>query len=266
MFKLTSVIEQACLDQGATYQLSAKLRMHSPWDESYYISTLAIHPETGSYFTKRLLECPGQNIKDGWVECSGEVQIDDRLGVGGLTDFEFRIKMNNRQNTEDVDIDDISMVFKRGYVEKVLVDTDDARCWGVGSDVHFASSVFYNDHHTNSHTSTISKVEVESDGTYLTLDNSPFIPIISMEESVEYATEMALVSRNVQIKGQDDEGDSQKGGYLQVLHTPDVIQLIQGVEFINMGRYREVDRFVSVYYLRNTTSLLYAFYAYHPFH
>ena len=109
-FKMTSAIEQACLDQGATYQLSAKLRIHTPWDESYYFSILAIHPETGSYFTKKLLECPGQNIKDGWVECSGEVLIDDKVGVGGLTDFELRINMNNNQNKEDVDIDDAQMM------------------------------------------------------------------------------------------------------------------------------------------------------------
>lgn len=33
------------------------------------------------------------------------------------------------------------------------------------------------------------------------------------------------------------------GAYLQVLHTANVPQLISGVEFLNMGRNGEVDRF-----------------------
>ena len=144
-------------------------------------------------------------------------------------------------------MDDLSMVYKRGYMEKVLVDTDDASCYEVGSDIHIHSSTMYNHYYLNSYTATITDVDEKPEGTYLTLNDPPVLPIISYEEDPDFAVDLAFVSRNVLIEGADDEEDSSKGGYLQILHTPDVVQLIDGVEFQNMGRKSEYDRFVSIY-------------------
>ena len=74
------------------------------------------------------------------------------------------------------------------------------------------------------------------------------MPIISYEEEPDYAVELAFVSRNVIIEGADDEGNSEKGGYMQILHTPYIVQTLDGVEFLNMGRKSEHDRFVSILY------------------
>ena len=77
----------------------------------------------------------------------------------------------------------------------------------------------------------------------LQLNEAATLPMISKAENNEYAVEIALLSRNVIIEGKDDEDE--KGGYMQVLHTPGIVQSIQGVEFANMGRMGEADRFVS---------------------
>ena len=55
---------------------------------------------------------------------------------------------------------------------------------------------------------------------------------------------MALLSQNVVIKGSNNEANG-KGGYRQVLHTPNISQTIQGGQFISMGRLGEFDHFVS---------------------
>jgi len=236
-----------CLEKGVIYQLSVKLRIHSYVDESYYFQLRGYKPVQKQWFHKTLLKCPGQKRENDWVTCSGEVMIDHELSVEGLQHYEFRIVFNNQDHRYDIDIDDLSMSYKRGYMEKVLVDTDDVACYERGSDIHIHSSTNYNfgsgGNSFDSYTATITDVDTKPEGTYLTLDEPPIIPVISYEEDPEYAVELAFVSRNVIIEGADDEGNSQKGGYLQILHTPEVVQILDGVEFLNMGRKSEHDRF-----------------------
>jgi len=73
------------------------------------------------------------------------------------------------------------------------------------------------------------------------LSEIPTIPILSTVDSLEFKTDVALLSRNVKIYGA--KGEESKGAYMQVLHTPNISQLVLGVEFVNMGRLSELDRF-----------------------
>ena len=54
--------------------------------------------------------------------------------------------------------------------------------------------------------------------------------------------EVVLLSRNIKIQGTDD-GIASQGGYFQVFHTPGVAQIIEGVEFNNMGQQKGKNRF-----------------------
>lgn len=92
--------------------------------------------------------------------------------------------------------------------------------------------------------SQVANVQVNNDGTAnLQFLDAAILPIISVKDNPDHAAEVALLTRNVKIEG--DEGEDRKGGYMQVLHTEYVAQIVQGVEFVNMGRLGEVDRFVS---------------------
>ena len=91
--------------------------------------------------------------------------IDDDLSHK-LSYFEFRIIFNNGENRFDIDIDDLSMAYKRGYIEKVLVDTDSVSCYEAGSDIHIHSSTMYNNYYSNSFTATITDVDEQPEGTY----------------------------------------------------------------------------------------------------
>lgn len=121
--------------------------------------------------------------------------------------------------------------------------TDDAKCWGVGSEIHVGTSVYYSfASYGNSYNAVIESISDNNDGTSslgLAIDSR--IPIISKSEDDDFAADIALVSRNFKVISGTEE--TQKGAYLQVLHTPDIAQIIEGVEFDGMGRSGEVDRY-----------------------
>jgi hypothetical protein len=164
---------------------------------------------------------------------------------------EWRLYLTNTRDGHlyTIDYDDLSIRFVRGYVDKLLVDSVDASCWGPGSDVHVTTSTFYNGDgapiRPNGYKGNIIAVSDAGDGSNaLQISPAPTLPIVSQSDSTLYAAEVALLSRNVIIEGSNNEANG-KGGYLQVLHTPNVSQTIQGVQFKNMGRLAEVDHFVS---------------------
>ena len=56
--------------------------------------------------------------------------------------------------------------------------------------------------------------------------------------------EVALLTRNFVVVAESDAGDVTKGWHFNIAHTPGQVQSIVGVEFVNMGRKGEVDRYV----------------------
>ncbi len=55
---------------------------------------------------------------------------------------------------------------------------------------------------------------------------------------VDMGVEIALLTRNIIIESEYVEGAAagHDGGYLQVLHTPGVAQVVEGVVFVRMGQ------------------------------
>lgn len=190
-----------------------------------------------------------QSVDDGWVTCSGDFFINEYLSTTSEAYVRMRFFNNRDGGKYDLDYDDISMSYSKGYVDELAVESNDVSCWGIDADVHITSSTYYNYYIENGYTSRIKQVIDNSDGTTsILLKEAMTLPTISKEENDIDAVEVALLSRNVKIEGEIDEDN--KGGYMQVLHTVGIPQVIQGVEFYKMGRRSEVDRFVS-----DTTSL-----------
>lgn len=129
-------------------------------------------------------------------------------------------------------------------VDSLIVNTDDAQCWGVGSEIHVGTSAYYsfNGHVANSFNTVIKSISDNNDGTSsVGLAVSPNIPIVSKAEDEDSAADVALLSRNFKVISGDEE--DKKGAYLQVLHTPGIAQIIEGVKFEGMGRRGEEDRY-----------------------
>ena len=154
------------------------------------------------------------------------------------------IAFYNNEDKDTVDIDNISIRYHKGYVNTLIVSNNTASCWGPGSDVHIGTSTYFNENKLkpNGYTGVIDSIEDNFDGTLkIKLSEIPTIPILSTVYSLEFKTDVALLSRNVKIYGA--KGEESKGAYMQVLHTPNISQLVFGVEFFNMGRLSELDRF-----------------------
>jgi hypothetical protein len=72
----------------------------------------------------------------------------------------------------------------------------------------------------------------------LRLDSAIFKPT-TLKESLDFATEVALLSRNVVFEGK--EGTA--GAHFMIFQTPNVQQLIQGIEFRNVGQQGSLGKY-----------------------
>jgi hypothetical protein len=235
-------INPSCMDVGVTYTVNGKFRIHSDLAEDYYIYLRAQRPD-GSWFSRSIVDCPGHSFSDGWVTCSGQFIVDAELASSVQVKWQHRFH-NWNGGSYPVDYDDISIEYASGYVDKLKVSADDVSCWGSNSEVHIASSTYYNFNNEapNGVITTMGMKENSSGGIVeINLNAPPSMPIISQDESAESMTYVALLNRNVKIQGGDS--DAKKGGYLQVLHTLDQLQTLVGVEFSRMGQLGNVDRF-----------------------
>jgi hypothetical protein len=58
----------------------------------------------------------------------------------------------------------------------------------------------------------------------------------TLQDNLVYASEVALLSRNILLQGIDKrEHLHQEGAHMTIFHTPNVVQRIEGVEFRNFG-------------------------------
>ena len=242
--------DASCFALGVSYTFSARVRLaHSPGfvggSEAYYWY-LNFNRLDGSWAADKIAICAAQSAADGWVTCTGGfTAYEDLVSVPEV--YLLMALYNGRDGAKyEIDYDDISIRYNKGYVDELVTDSSHVSCWGDNADVHITSATYYSDISDidNGFVTTIKSVVDNGDGTAtIKLNEAATLPIISQEENNDYAVEIALLSRNVIIQG--DAGEFQKGGYMQVLHTPDVGQTIQGIEFVNMGRSGEIDRFVS---------------------
>ncbi len=239
---MQSYLNTECLETGVTYHASATIRLHAEFEEEYYLYFRYKTPD-GHWHSQTFLDCPGQSFVDGWVTCSGDFTVGEHLGSAVEVIWRFHFH-NARDITVTVDYDNMSIAYKQGIVDQLVVEKDDTQCWGVGSDIHIPTSVYRSSHWwvPNSHTTEIGDITDNEDGTAsITLVDAPYIPIVSLADDNDFATDVALVTRNLKITNADDEVG--KGAYFQILKTPNVTQKLIGVEFANMGRKGEQDRF-----------------------
>ena len=244
-------LDTTCFTRGVTYIMSSRVRYHNSHDfvggsESYYWDLDYLRASDGAWKSRRIVDCNAQSVEDGWVMCSGKFIMDEDFSETSKAYLMMGFHNQRDGSKYNLDFDDISISYHQGYVSDLVVDTQDISCWGIDSDVHVTSATYYSwaKEVDNGYVSQIRNVTDNGDGTSsIQLKKATTLPIISEEENSAYAVQIALLSRNLVIQGH--EGEDRKGGYFQVLHTLNVSQTIQGVEFVNMGRRSEVDRFVS---------------------
>merc|ERR1711862_285095 len=216
-------LDTTCLTRGVTYIISSKIRYHSSegftvGSKSYYWYIDFQRVTDNKWIERKIVECGPQTISEGgWVTCSGEFIVDEEMSEATNADLKMAIDDDRDGGKVNLDYDDISIRYSKGYVSDLLVNSNDISCWENDADVHVTSATYYSwtDTKTNGFMSKIENVVDNNDGTStITLSEAATLPIISKEENIDYAVEVALISRNVIIEVDYDE--NKKGGYMQV--------------------------------------------------
>lgn len=208
-------LDYRCIDEGLLLQISLKIRLHADTAQAFFFYIRGFGRRDERWYHLNVLECPPQKSSDGWKTCSGEFYVDEIMGDSSSSDFSMRMEFIDDSVAPfyDVDLDDIS-IRNLGFVSKLIVNKDDALCWGEGAEIHVGSSNLYsfNAVRPNGFTSNITSVLDKSDGTReIVLETHPTIPIITIEDDQHFAADIALVSRNVKVVGDVDEADSVTG-------------------------------------------------------
>ena len=118
-------------------------------------------------------------------------------------------------------------------LSNIVVDDSIVNKWGPGSEILITSHTReWNKHQQR----TITQIETsEFPGKVRVWLDKPIVRPTTVRDSPDFATEVALLSRNIVFKGGDDE-TSLHGGHMWVMHTPNVVQSIVGVDIQNFGQ------------------------------
>ena len=147
------------------------------------------------------------------------------------------------ERTIDYDIDNISIVQTSGPINAIVVEDSVEEKWGVGAEVLITS-------HTNKwdeeQVRTVTKIESSDESGFVNIFlNATIRAPTTMKDDSMYATEVAILSRNIRIQGAKDDPDVLHGGHLMIMATPGDGQDVVGLEVLNMGQAGNLGRYVS---------------------
>ena len=231
-----------CLVANGKYTVSARIRIHSdsPVDSRIELRSLFTN---GTVVQRVIAECPGSS-SSSWTLCNGPFTLLMELTGDNLQEIRLQFETVGAPNA-DVDIDDVKLELLGGSTSSIIVpDNGVSSCWDTGAEILITSHTLeYDDGQVRK---LISAPTPYGDG-FVKLDlDSPIIPATTRNQSPDFAVEVALLSRNILFEGDTDDSDSLIGAHFMVMHTPDVDQFIEGVEFRNFGQQGILGKYVSL--------------------
>lgn len=121
---------------------------------------------------------------------------------------------------------------------KIVVPSTVIGKWGVGAEILITPHTrVWNENQVR----TIKSITQSGRFALLEL-NSPILRPTTVSESPDFAVEVALLSRNIVFQGGPDT-NTQHGGHFMVMHTPTVVQRIEGVDFQKFGQQGTLGRY-----------------------
>jgi G8 domain len=110
--------------------------------------------------------------------------------------------------------------------------------WGVGAEILITPHTrVWNENQVR----IIKSVSLSDRFAKIQLD-SPILRPTTVSESGDFAVEVALLSRNIVFEGGSDK-TARHGGHFMIMHTPTVIQTIDGVDLQNFGQQGNLGRY-----------------------
>jgi len=241
-----------CIVSGEEYVLKVKVRVLSdveqrvdfrfgyknPSGEWQY---LYLNSSEGAYL------CPNSSNALGWVECSLRMTATDEMV--GSSGYQLWSYINDGvAPISTIDYDDIS--FSRfdpeSSVHKIYASTEAATCWAKGSELLLTSSTY----------------DQEDEHRVTVLDTDPVAGTITIDQRIPFTTtkaddeqfpvEVVNLSRNFILEAEEDQNNALHGGHFIIIHTPDIQQLIEGIEIINFGQQGHLGRYPIHFHMCNS--------------
>jgi len=113
-----------------------------------------------------------------------------------------------------------------------------ASCWNVGDTIILTSPDWDINH---SHETIIIGIDATQNDLIVEPSVPSYFGYATMLTAPDYAVEVASISRSIIFEGEDDEQPI--GGHMIVYHTPNVVQTIEGAEFVNFGQQGNLGRY-----------------------
>jgi len=228
-----------CITENAYYKVTAKIWLQSeiPHRVDIALKRDAYTQSNSQGVMIRTAEkCPDSSVDSGWIECSSTFVLGSEY-VGSKSWSTLFIA--NNDTTSELWVDDIIVTLVRTPVNKLVVDSSVLGCWDVGSDVLVTSSSIKYEEDTI--TSMISSIAPYGrDKAILSL--YPFAQWhTSQIDDYKSAAEVALLSRKVLFFS--EEAVNNNGFHLMILQSPNISQVIQGVEFKGGGQMGKMWRY-----------------------
>ena len=249
----------AGFQEGALYRMHADVRVHTLMDSSRpIVMEISIrsrrHGDLEDVYAT-LVTCPSSHNE--WVSCDGEFRVPAHLMDDPQNTLRYDVLFETLGTfSMDYDIDNLSFELAEGPLNRLIVSDAVHGYWAAGAEILITShSLDWEDHqvlrivNVEPHDSPEGLVRLQVDGAI----RRP----TTLQDNEHYATEVALLSRNIVFDGgqqqpsllsssPDDSSSQQqqqRGAHMIVLHTPNVAQTIQGVEFSNFGQEGVRDRY-----------------------
>eukprot|EP00537_Pseudo-nitzschia_pungens_P019000 CAMPEP_0172403870 /NCGR_PEP_ID=MMETSP1061-20121228/60885_1 /TAXON_ID=37318 /ORGANISM="Pseudo-nitzschia pungens, Strain cf. pungens" /LENGTH=989 /DNA_ID=CAMNT_0013138429 /DNA_START=146 /DNA_END=3115 /DNA_ORIENTATION=+ len=219
---ITWDIPLSCIKTQAKYSFHADVRMHSLNLASTEWKVKASFPEKKRSITKPVATCP--EAMGTWVGCDGEFEFSSDLD--GAVRLEVFMETDSVSYDVDYDVDNLSFKAVKRSLDRLILPKSIENLWGVGSDILIVSHTSKWDGHA---TRTITSMENHDEEGYVSVGlNEAIDRPLTLGSHPYYATEVALLSRNIVFNGAG-------GAHLTVVRTPGQDQVIQGAEFLGFG-------------------------------
>ena len=236
-----------CIVANAIYTFKMKVRVHSvePTTVRFTLKTKLEDPNAlPDYEVESIGNCPPASESTGWVQCERKFLFEETHENARGIDLQFIVQDNN---SSDIDYDDIEVTQFSPPVTKYVLPRSILDCWGVGADIIQTSHTLK---HSDYNLVNITNIEDAGDGeNAIVTIGTPVAKPTTEQDDPRFAVEVAILSRNIAFQSKDDDAAFPlHGGHLAIMHSPDSVQKLVGVDFRNFGQQGNFGRYVSLQY------------------
>jgi len=234
-----------CITDNTVYKIKVDFRLFphaqnaNPQDHGFRVK-LKVKRADGKDSWLTMAQCDKLDADDmsTWQTCEKVYTVPEGLVKEGDQQYEIIFETTTYI---DYDVDNISIKQSTGPINTVTVaDSVDGK-WGVGAEVLITS---HTSDWNGEQVRQITDIQPSEDSGYVDLVlNATIAAPTTMKDDSNYATEIAILSRNIRLQGADDDSDPLHGGHVIILHTPGGGQSIVGLELTNMGQAGNLGRY-----------------------